>query len=203
MGTLKGSTGRFFNCSAQNRNFIGHLVGSDLPYSFHSVKNQFQQKALIYTSFERQFDTDHFLLKELVGLGSTLVVMCCQIYWWRHNRKSYILPVKTIDILAWIVPGKLNYESKEDRQGSNASSLLKMTPQEMLEAALRPVLWRRYWEIFSQSDLSKFLAIFTIRKPNKEVIFGKPVNLKLSASLRKWTFSNVFFLKIRCFTEKV
>ena len=133
----------------------------------------------------------------MVGLGSTLVVMCCQIYWWRHSRKSYILPVKTIDILAWIVPAKLNYESIVNRLGSNVSSLLKMTPQEMLEAALRPVLWKRYSEIFSQSYLSKFLAIFTISKPNKEVIFRKPANL------RKWTFSNVFFLKIRCFMEQV
>ena len=53
MGTLKGSTGRFFNVSAQSQNFTGDSAGPDVPYSSHTVKNQCQQKALVYTSFER------------------------------------------------------------------------------------------------------------------------------------------------------
>ena len=31
MGNLKGSTGQFFNFSAQNQNFTGRLPGPDLP----------------------------------------------------------------------------------------------------------------------------------------------------------------------------
>ena len=31
MDTLKGSTGRFFNFSAQNQNFTGALIGPNLP----------------------------------------------------------------------------------------------------------------------------------------------------------------------------
>ena len=53
MGTLKGSTGRFFNFSAQSRNFTEGLNRPDLPCSCHTVKNQYQQKEVIYTSIER------------------------------------------------------------------------------------------------------------------------------------------------------
>ena len=45
--------------------------------------------------------------------------------------------MKTLKTFAWIVPIKLNYESIE---GSMAQSFLKMTPDEISEAAPRPVL---------------------------------------------------------------
>ena len=53
MGTLKVSTGRFLNFSAQTQNFIGGLNGPDLPQSSDTVKNQCQQKEMICASFER------------------------------------------------------------------------------------------------------------------------------------------------------
>ena len=56
--------------------------------------------------------------------------------------KNYIFPVKTLEMVAWIAPVKLNYESIADRRGSKASSLLKMT-HEISEAVPRPVLWSR------------------------------------------------------------
>ena len=52
MGTLQVSTGRFLNFSAQSQNFIGRLNGPDLPQSSDTVKNQCQQKEVIYASFE-------------------------------------------------------------------------------------------------------------------------------------------------------
>ena len=51
-----------------------------------------------------------------------------------------MFPVETIEIFAVIFPTKLNYESIVDRGGSKSPSLLKMTPQEISEAAPRPVL---------------------------------------------------------------
>ena len=45
------------------------------------VKNQCQQKELIYTSFEIYVNTYHFLVKDLGGLGSTFAVMFRQSYW--------------------------------------------------------------------------------------------------------------------------
>ena len=53
MGTLKGATGQFLYFSAQSQNFTGGLAGPKLPLSSHTVKNQCQQKELIYASFER------------------------------------------------------------------------------------------------------------------------------------------------------
>ena len=53
MGTLKVSTGRFLNFTAQTQNFIGGLNGPDLPQSSDTVKNQCQQKEMICASFER------------------------------------------------------------------------------------------------------------------------------------------------------
>ena len=54
--------------------------------------------------------------------------------------KNYIFPVKTLEIFARIVPVKLNYEYAVDRRVFKAQSLLKMTPDEMLEADPRTVL---------------------------------------------------------------
>ena len=48
MGTSKGSTGGFFNFSAQLQNFTRDSNGLDLPQSSHTVKNQCQQKELTY-----------------------------------------------------------------------------------------------------------------------------------------------------------
>ena len=54
MNTLEASTGRFFNFSAQSQNFTGDLnEPSGFLRSSHLVKNQYEQKELIYTSFER------------------------------------------------------------------------------------------------------------------------------------------------------
>ena len=39
------------------------------------VKNQCQQKEVIYISFEKYFDTDHFLLKDL-GVWTLLLQLC-------------------------------------------------------------------------------------------------------------------------------
>ena len=91
MGTLKGCTGWFFNFNAQSLNLTEGSNGPDLPWSSHTAKNQCQQRELIYTLFERQFNTDHFLPKDLGDLGSTVAVMCRQSYWWGHRwKKSYI-----------------------------------------------------------------------------------------------------------------
>ena len=43
-------------------------------------------------------------------------------------------------MFASFVPIKLNHESMVDRRGSEAPSLLKMTPDEITEASPRPVL---------------------------------------------------------------
>ena len=54
MSTLKGSTGRFFYFFSQSQHFTGgsrmNRICPNLP---NTVKNQCQQKQLIYTSFER------------------------------------------------------------------------------------------------------------------------------------------------------
>ena len=101
---------------------------------------------------KKSWDTPHlkdnlilniFLLKDLGRLGSTFAVICRQSYWWRCCWKNYIFPVKTIEIFAWIVPTKLNYEGTLDRGGSKAQSILKMTPDGISEAAPRSVLWKR------------------------------------------------------------
>ena len=56
------------------------------------------------------------------------------------SQKNYVFPVKTVLIFACIVPVKLNYESIVDIRGSKAPFLLKMTPDDISEAAARPVL---------------------------------------------------------------
>ena len=58
-----------------------------------------------------------FLLKNLGGMGPTFAVMCRQSYRWRHIKRNYIFPVKTLEFFAWIVPVKLNYQSVVDRGG--------------------------------------------------------------------------------------
>ena len=65
-----------------------------------------------------------------------IIFMCRQSYWWRRNWKKYIFPVETI-------------------------SILKMTPQEILKATPRPVLWKRCSENILKilSICQKFLAI--------------------------------------------
>ena len=55
-------------------------------------------------------------------------------------QNIYISPAKTLQIFAGIFPTTLNYESIVDRRGSKSPSLLKMTPQEISEAAPRPIL---------------------------------------------------------------
>ena len=55
-------------------------------------------------------------------------------------EKKKIFPVKTIEYFAGVFPTKLNYESIVERRGSKSPSLLKMTFQEISEAAPRPVL---------------------------------------------------------------
>ena len=92
------------------------------------------------------------------GLCSTFAVMCCQSYWWHHTQTNYVFTLKTLETFAWIVPVKLNYQSKAGRQGSKAPSLLKMTPDEISEAAPRSVLWKK---------LSKFSAILIHKQTYK------------------------------------
>ena len=58
-------------------------------------------------------------------------------------REGRVFPVKTIEIFAWIVPVKLNYESTLERGGSKTQYFLKMTPDEISEAAARSILWKR------------------------------------------------------------
>ena len=55
-------------------------------------------------------------------------------------KKNYIFPFKTIDIFVRIVPVKLNYESIADRRVPKAQFFLKMTPNDISDAAPRPVL---------------------------------------------------------------
>ena len=79
------------------------------------------------------------MLKDLGGLSSTVAVICHQVTD-DVIAENYMFPVETIEIFAVIFPTKLNYESIVDRGGSKSPSLLKMTPQEISEAAPRPVL---------------------------------------------------------------
>ena len=53
------------------------------------LKISVNKKELIYTSFEREFNTDHILLKNLGGLDSTSAVMCRRSYGWRHGKNIY------------------------------------------------------------------------------------------------------------------
>ena len=85
--------------------------------------------------------TGHFLIsvpKVMGGLGSRFVVMCRQSHWPRPGQTHYIFPVKNLEIVAWIVLVKLNYDSIVDKRGSKAPSLLKRHLQEISEPALRP-----------------------------------------------------------------
>ena len=82
------------------------------------------------------------LLKNLGGLSSPFVLMCRQSTDDITAEKIIHFHSK-LEIFAWIVSVKLNYESVVDREGSKAHSFLKMTPDEISEAALRPVLWKR------------------------------------------------------------
>ena len=63
-----------------------------------------------------------------------------------------------MEIFAWIAPVKLNYETIVERRGLKVPSLLKMTSQEMSEAAhsLKEVLRKGFINLIY---LSKFLVI--------------------------------------------
>ena len=76
------------------------------------------------------------------GLSSAFAVVCRQSTDDVIAEKIIHFQSK-LDIFAWIVSVKLNYESVVDREGSNAHSFLKMTPDEISEAAPRPVLRKR------------------------------------------------------------
>ena len=77
-----------------------------------------------------------------------------------------MFPVKTFENFAWIVPTKLNYESIVDGRGSKSPSLLKMTPEEISEAAPRPAPWKRCLEN-TLINLLKFLAILQHKQAYK------------------------------------
>ena len=76
------------------------------------------------------------------GLSSAFAVVCRQSTDDVIAEKIIHFQSK-LEIFAWIVSVKLNYESVVDREGSNAHSFLKMTPDEISEAAPRPVLRKR------------------------------------------------------------
>ena len=122
---------------------------------------------------KKSWDTPHlkdnlilniFLLKDLGRLGSIFAVMCRQSYWWRCCWKNYIFPVKTIEIFAWIVPTKWNYESTVDT-GEKVGGQISISPKNDFPGniisssktcSLKEVL-RKYSINFI--NLSKFLAI--------------------------------------------
>ena len=86
----------------------------------------------------------------------------------------YIFLGKTIELFAWIVPVNFNYESIVDRGGYNAQSFLNMTPDEISEAAPRPVLWKKCnGNTINLINWSSFQQYYTINKSIKEVIFSK------------------------------
>ena len=90
-------------------------------------------------------------------LFSAFAVMGGQSYWIHHIQINYVFPLKALEIFAWIVPVKLNYESIVDGRGSKVSSFLKMALNEISEAAPRSVV------CFYKSYV--FIKVFSNIKP--------------------------------------
>ena len=122
------------------------------------------------------------------GLGSTYAVMFHQSCWWRHSWKNRIFPVKTLEIFAWIVPVKLNYESinYETMRGVQGSILPKSDSQWNMRSSpityfVKEVLGKLFINLI---NLSKFLAILYHKQTFKEVIFSKAACLSLQLNLK-------------------
>ena len=118
--------------------------------------------------------------------------MCHESYWWYHSKKNYISPVKTIDIFAWIVSVKLNYESIINIRGSKVPFLLKNNFPGNVKSipktcSLKEVLRNVLQILFMYQS---FYQYYTINKPIKEVIFSKAVHLLLAALLSHMYFSS-------------